>query len=165
MHYFILRIPQDRTLCACISTPGRHARGWAQLNWERNKSVHEVIPFSSFTQKMHPFEQHVRDRHNTIWLKRMDRVSSIKKMRFDNITPKLFRYITIKKQMWSLHLFLPPCLAHWWRMRRCDSVVAGVASVMSLQDELICVRLVMPHCMFGMQLFLSEIVKFRFDRK
>ena len=44
-------------------------------------------------------------------------------------------------------------------------MVAGVASVVSVQDELICVRLVMPHCMFGMQLFLSEIVKFRFDRK
>ena len=28
-----------------------------------------------------------------------------------------------------------------------------------------CVRLVMLHCMFSMQLFLSEIVKFRFDRK
>ena len=48
-------------------------------------------------------------------------------------------------------------------MLRCDSVVAGVASVMSVQDELICVCLVMPHCMFGMQLFLSEIVKFSFD--
>ena len=87
-------------------------------------------------------------------------------MRF-NITPKLFRYITVKKQMWSLHLFLPPWLAQWWCMRRCNSVeagVMGVASVVSVQDELICVRLVMPHCMFGMQLFLSEIVKFRFDQ-
>ena len=37
--------------------------------------------------------------------------------------------------------------------------------VRSIQGELICVHLVMPHCMFGMQLFLSEIVKFRFDRK
>ena len=37
--------------------------------------------------------------------------------------------------------------------------------VMSVQDKLICVRLVMPRCMFSMQLFLSEIVKFRFDRK
>ena len=45
----------------------------------------------------------------------------------------------------------------------CDSVVAGVASIMSVQDKLICVRLVMPHYMFRMQLFLSEIVKFRFD--
>ena len=40
-----------------------------------------------------------------------------------------------------------------------------VAVIMSVQDELICVRLVMPRCMFSMQLFLSEIVKFRFDRK
>ena len=38
-------------------------------------------------------------------------------------------------------------------------------AVMSIQDELICVPLVMPRCMFSMQLFLSEIVKFRFDRK
>ena len=37
--------------------------------------------------------------------------------------------------------------------------------VMSAQDELICVCLVMPRCMFSMQLFLYEIVKFRFDRK
>ena len=37
--------------------------------------------------------------------------------------------------------------------------------VMSIQDEFICVRLVVPRCMFSMQLFLSEIVKFRFDRK
>ena len=35
--------------------------------------------------------------------------------------------------------------------------------VMSVQDEFICVRLVMPRCMFSMQLFLSEIVKFCFD--
>ena len=49
-------------------------------------------------------------------------------------------------------------------MLQCDSVVAGVSSAMSIQDELICVCLVMPHCMFGMQLFLSEIVKFRFDQ-
>ena len=28
-----------------------------------------------------------------------------------------------------------------------------------------CVHLVMPRCMFNMQLFLSEIVKFHFDRK
>ena len=50
-------------------------------------------------------------------------------------------------------------------MRRCDSVVAGVVSVMSIQDKLICVCLVMPHCTFSMQLFLSEIVMFRFDQK
>ena len=34
-----------------------------------------------------------------------------------------------------------------------------------VQDELICVCLVMPCCMLSMQLFLSEIVKFSFDRK
>ena len=38
-------------------------------------------------------------------------------------------------------------------------------AVISVQDELNCVRLVMPRYMFGMQLFLSEIVTFRFDRK
>ena len=36
---------------------------------------------------------------------------------------------------------------------------------MSIQDQLICVCLVMPHCMFSMQLFLSEIVKFCFKEK
>ena len=36
---------------------------------------------------------------------------------------------------------------------------------MSVHDKLICVHLVMPCCMFSMQLFLSEIVKFRFIRK
>ena len=40
-----------------------------------------------------------------------------------------------------------------------------LAIILSIQDELICVCLVMPRCMFSMQLFLSEIVKFRFDRK
>ena len=40
-----------------------------------------------------------------------------------------------------------------------------LAVIMSVQDELICVCLVMPRCMFSMQLFLSEIVKFRFDQK
>ena len=40
-----------------------------------------------------------------------------------------------------------------------------LAVIISVQDELICVRLVMPRCMFSLQLFLSEIVKFRFDRK
>ena len=34
-------------------------------------------------------------------------------------------------------------------------------AVMSIQDELICVHLVMPCCMFSMQLF--EIVEFPFD--
>ena len=37
------------------------------------------------------------------------------------------------------------------------------AVIMSIQDEFICVRLVMPRCVFSMQLFLSEIVTFRFD--
>ena len=36
-------------------------------------------------------------------------------------------------------------------------------AAMAVQDELICVCLVMPRCMFSMQLFVSEIVKFRFD--
>ena len=36
-------------------------------------------------------------------------------------------------------------------------------AVMSVHNELICVRLVMPRCMFSMQLFLSEMVMFRFD--
>ena len=40
-----------------------------------------------------------------------------------------------------------------------------LAVIMSAQDKLICVRLVKPRGMFSMQLFLSEIVKFRFDRK
>ena len=40
-------------------------RGWAQLNWERNESVHEVITFTLFTEKICLFEQHVRDQHNT----------------------------------------------------------------------------------------------------
>ena len=49
---------EDSWVSRGSSTPGRHARGWAQLNWERNKSVHGVIPFSSFTQKICLFEQH-----------------------------------------------------------------------------------------------------------
>ena len=40
-----------------------------------------------------------------------------------------------------------------------------LAVIMSVQDRLICVHLVMPRCMFSMQLFLSEIVKFLFDRE
>ena len=40
-----------------------------------------------------------------------------------------------------------------------------LAVIMSVQEKLICVRLVMPRCMFNMQLILSEIVKFSFDRK
>ena len=31
------------------STPGRHAHSWAQLSWERNESVLEVISFTSFS--------------------------------------------------------------------------------------------------------------------
>ena len=38
-------------------------------------------------------------------------------------------------------------------------------AVMSIQDKLICVRLVMPRCVFSMPLFFSEIVKFSFDSK
>ena len=37
--------------------------------------------------------------------------------------------------------------------------------VMSVQDELIYVCLVMSRCIFSMQLFLSEMVTFHFDRK
>ena len=40
-----------------------------------------------------------------------------------------------------------------------------LAVIMSIQDKLICVHLVMSRCMFSMQLFLSEIVKFSFDQK
>ena len=40
-----------------------------------------------------------------------------------------------------------------------------LAVIMSVQDKFFCACLVMPRCMFNMQLFLSEIVKFRFDRK
>ena len=36
---------------------------------------------------------------------------------------------------------------------------------MSVQDKLICVRLVMPRCMFSMQLLSPDIVTFRFDQK
>ena len=56
---------EDSQVSHGSSTPGRHARSWAQLNRERNESVHEVIPFTSFTPKMCSFEWHVRDRHNT----------------------------------------------------------------------------------------------------
>ena len=41
----------------------------------------------------------------------------------------------------------------------------GTRIVMSIQDKLICVRLVMHHCMISMQLCLSEIVKFSFRSK
>ena len=37
--------------------------------------------------------------------------------------------------------------------------------IMSAQDKLIRVHLLMPRCMFSTQLFLSEIVKFCFDQK
>ena len=56
---------EDSQVSHGSSTLGQHACGWAQLNWERNESVHEVILFSSFTQKMCSFEWHFRDRHNT----------------------------------------------------------------------------------------------------
>ena len=56
---------EDSRVSRSSSTPGRHTCGGAQLNRERNESVHEVIPFSSFTQKILLFERHVRDRHNT----------------------------------------------------------------------------------------------------
>ena len=35
------------------------------MNWERNESVHEVILFTSFTEKICPFERQVQDWHNT----------------------------------------------------------------------------------------------------
>ena len=37
--------------------------------------------------------------------------------------------------------------------------------IMSVQYELICIHLLMLPCMFSIQLFLHEIVKFHFDRK
>ena len=40
-----------------------------------------------------------------------------------------------------------------------------LAVIMSGQDKLICVCLVMPCCMFSTQLFMSETLKFHFDRK
>ena len=40
-----------------------------------------------------------------------------------------------------------------------------LAVIMSVQDKLICVHLVMPRYIFSMQLFLSEIFKCCFDRK
>ena len=67
-----LKSPPARWLCRSPkiyewvgnSTPGRHACCRAQMNWEKNESVHEVIPFSSFTQKIPSFERHICDRHN-----------------------------------------------------------------------------------------------------
>ena len=44
----------------------------------------------------------------------------------------------------------------YWHETSCYHVCSG---------QIICVCLVMPRCMFSTQLFLSEIVKFRFDRK
>ena len=63
--------------------------------------------------------------------------------------------------------------AHWFSTHSVPSFLVfmlwstgtRLAVIMSVQDELICVRLVMPRCMFSMQLFLSEIVKFHFDQK
>ena len=47
----------------------------------------------------------------------------------------------------------------------CSKVIGMRQAAMSVQDKLIWVRLVMPRCMFSMQLFLSEIITFRFDQK
>ena len=47
----------------------------------------------------------------------------------------------------------------------CFAVLTPDKLFKSVQDELTCVRLVIPRCMFRVQLFLSEIVKFRFDQK
>ena len=44
------------------STPGRHDVNWTEKVTE---TVHEMIPFTPFTQKIRSFERHVRDRHNT----------------------------------------------------------------------------------------------------
>ena len=63
--------------------------------------------------------------------------------------------------------------AHWFSTHSVPSFLVfmfwstgmRLAVIMSVQDELISVCLVMPRCMFSMQLFLSEIVKFQFDRK
>ena len=84
------------------------------------------------------------------------------KTRFD-ITPKLCRYITVKKTDVKPSFVFVAMLSTLMTHVRCDSVEAGVTggvSVVSVQDKLICVRLVMPHCIFGMQVFLSEIVSF-----
>ena len=56
---------------------------------------------------------------------------------------------------------------HWFSMHSVPSFLVfmfwssgmRLAVSMSVQDEFICVCLVMPRCMFSMQLFLSEIVK------
>ena len=56
--------------------------------------------------------------------------------------------------------------ARWFSMHSVPSFLVfmfwstgmRLAVVMSVQDKLICVCLVMPHCMFSMQLFLSEII-------
>ena len=56
--------------------------------------------------------------------------------------------------------------AHWFSMHSVTSFLVFIlwstamrlAVIMSVQDKLICVHLVMPRCMFSMQLFLSEIV-------
>lgn len=46
------------TYVACgSSTPNQHMCSWVQLNWGRNESVHEVIQYSLFTQKVCSFEQ------------------------------------------------------------------------------------------------------------
>ena len=56
---------EDSRVSHNSSTPCWHARCWAQMNWERNKSVHEMIPLSLFTQKICLFEQHIHDQHDT----------------------------------------------------------------------------------------------------
>ena len=61
--------------------------------------------------------------------------------------------------------------AHWFSMHSMPiflvfmflSTGMRLAVIMSVQDEFICVRLVMPRVMFSMQLFLSEVDKFCFD--
>ena len=62
--------------------------------------------------------------------------------------------------------------AHWFSTHSIPSLLVFLLCspgtrlvVMSVQDKLICVHLVIPRCMFSMQLFLSEIITFRFDRK
>ena len=55
----------------------------------------------------------------------------------------------------SFRHFLFLCFEYWHKTSR----------YCARQEKLICVCLVMPRCMLSMQLFLSEIVKMRFDRK
>ena len=71
-------------------------------------------------------------------------------------------------------LWLVVCHSDWRRISKSAQCVGGAEYcavmfcspgdetriVMSVQDKLICVRSVMPRCMFSLQLCLSEIVKF-----